>query len=167
MTKDLLLDLVARVHARCVDCAGCLIWQRRQTERQPYIHVKRKHLSARRVMYEYMHGSIPEKHDVTSGCEHPWCMRHLIAVTRSGLNQRMAARGAWKNPARKAKIAAAQQANRSDLDLENILDIRFGPGSLREAALRNGCSKSCAAAIRRGERWRDYSNPYMQLGARA
>jgi hypothetical protein len=161
------MKLIEKVLARCTDCGGCLVWNQNRHAKcvTPSVCDGAKRISARRVAYEHFHGPIPEGKVITSACETKLCMLHQKAVTRGELASKVATTGAFARPARCAKIAAAQRASKSRLTLEQVEDIRYGPGSLSEAAKRHGITKSGAASIRQHRTWKDYSNPFARLGA--
>ena len=161
-------DLIARIHQRCIECADCLVWQGHSLAgKHPQMKVKGKVLYVRRVLYEIQHGEIPAGRVVAVTCETRNCVVHIAARTISDVQTRLGAAGVYSGVARRAKIAATKRAACSPITMEQALDIRYGSGTLDEAAARHGISKSSAGYIRRGERWKDYSNPFAQLCAQA
>lgn len=160
--------LTDRIHARCIEDGDCLVWQGYSVRgKYPQIRVGDKSLSVRRVLWEEKHGCVPDGKEVAVTCETRNCVAHIKPMTHKDVGKRTAATGVYASPVRCAKIAATRRAQVSDLTPEQVADVRYGGGSLAEAAQRNGISKGAAGFIRRGERWKEYSTPFAGLGARA
>lgn len=160
------MTLSTRIRIRCVECGDCLIWQGVSNRgKNPQIRVNGKTLSVRRVLWEEKNGPCPTGKHIATTCETRNCVSHTEPQTRKQIARRVADTGVYANIVRCAKIAATKQKQVGLLPAQ-IEDVRFGGGSLREAALRNGISKGAAGFIRRGQRWKDYSSPFGGLGAR-
>lgn len=103
----------------------------------------------------------------TYKCGNPKCVNpdHTHAVTRSALQNRLAKEFGYHNsPVRKKKIADAMRA-KSRLTMEIAEQIRQSKKTQRAMALEFGVSQGVISKIRRGQIWKDYSNPFSQLGA--
>jgi hypothetical protein len=88
---------------------------------------------------------------------------HYKKMTRKEIGARTAATGVYANPVRCAKIAATKRKASEVVTMEMVQDIRYGPGSLQDAADRHGISKSQAGLIRRGQRWKEYGGHFAGL----
>ena len=64
---------------------------------------------------------------------------------------------------RAAKIAAKRRQDSSPLTQEQVNQIRAHVGAAHEVADQYGISAKTFNAIRRGERWKDYTNPWRGL----
>lgn len=161
-------ELTKRIRARCIEDGDCLIWQGYSLSgRNPQIKYQGKVLLVRRVLWEAKNGPIPAGKHIAVTCSTPNCVHHIQAETCSETQKRAGEKGMYSTPQRCAKIAATKQAQCSPLTLEQVQDIRYGPGTAKDAALRHGVGHTTAAGIRRGDRWKEYSSPFTGLGARA
>lgn len=118
----------------------------------------------RRLLWELTRGTVPKKHQVGVRCGIPACVHpdHLVSRTRGSVQ-----RGVPKSPMQILRTAMAHRAKASTkLTVESAADIRTGAETVSEAARRHGISVSRASRIRRGQAWRDYSNPFAGLLAR-
>lgn len=163
-------DLLQRIHMKCVEDGDCLLWMGTRgggPRGTPQIRDNGRLLSVRRVLYEHEHGPLPQGMTAAAICESPACVRHIAPRTRSQIAQMVADTGVFAQPARCAKIAATKRAAAGRLTLEQAMDVRYGAGTAAEKAAEYGISRYLAAAIRRGERWKEYGhNPFSGLGQR-
>jgi len=158
--------LTDRIRLKCIECGDCLIWQGSAVNgKHPQMRIEGHTRSVRRVWWEQENGPVPEGKEIAATCETRNCISHTEPQTRAKIAKRTAATGVFARPARCAKLAAQKQA-KSKLTYEQAMDVRFGGGSLREAALRNGITKGAAGFIRRGERWKEYGTHWAGLGKR-
>lgn len=161
-------DLVERVRSRCVEEGDCWIWQgaRAGCAMNPQISINGEKLYVRRVVYEAISGEpVPKNRGVSTSCRTGCCVNpdHLVMTTTRARAVTAGAEGKYSGVVRAAKIAANKRALLSPLTPEKVADIRFGGGTHQEAAERNGVSRWTVGAIRRGERWKDYSSPFAGL----
>lgn len=102
---------------------------------------------------------------VTCKCRNYMCVNpdHIMVITRKRL-QSMSAKelNYAANPARVKKIADKARA-RSRLTMEIAQQIREAEGTQPEIAQRFGISQSTVSLIKRGEIWRDHTNPFAGL----
>ena len=97
----------------------------------------------------------------TCGTHH--CLQHIEPMSRSDMTARAAERcGVYRLPTFRMKQAAQKRA-KSKLTMDDVMDIRYGPGSLREAAARHGISKSSAWVIRSGKQWTEIGGMFSGL----
>lgn len=157
--------LLERVRLRCIECADCLVWQGSSAHgKHPQVRIKGRSISLRKALWEEEHGRpLPAGYEVAVTCETRNCIAHYKAMTHKQIAKRTAATGVYANPVRKAKISATKQAQSAALTREQVMDIRYGGGTLQEAADRHGISRARAGQLRRGDRWKDYSNPFTGL----
>jgi hypothetical protein len=156
--------IAERVALHCIGCGGCMVWQGSSSKgKHPQMRIKGRTVSVRKALWEEQHGKLPAGHEVAATCETRNCVTHYAKMTRKQIGARTAATGVYANPVRCAKIAATKQKASGVITREIVQDIRYGPGSLQEAADRHGISKSQAGFIRRGERWKEYSSPFAGL----
>jgi DNA-binding CsgD family transcriptional regulator len=89
---------------------------------------------------------------------------HVVVLTRKQLQQRTAkVTQLHADPLRCRKLA--QTARRTaKLTEAQVIEIRSLDGlTQRQIAAQYGVSQSTVSAIRRGVKWKDYSNPWLQL----
>lgn len=89
---------------------------------------------------------------------------HVVVLTRKQLQQRTAkVTQMHANPTRCRKLA--QTARRTaKLTEAQVAEIRALEGlTQRQIAARYGIAQATVSAIRRGVKWKDYSNPWLQL----
>lgn len=152
--------------ARAVQRDECLIWKGEAANngKDPRGVVDNQRFYVRRAIWKAMHDgreAPPLLHIVTS-CKQPCCVEpsHLIGRTRSN-----ALKGRVMPLSQKAKIAASKRAA-SALSQEQVAEIMASELSGPKEAKRHGISKDMVNKIRAGQLRRDYSNPFLQLGAR-
>lgn len=102
----------------------------------------------------------------TVRCCNSLCVRpeHVVVLTRKQLQQRTAkVTQLHANPTRCRKLA--QTARRTaKLTEAQVAEIRALEGlTQRQIAARYGITQATVSAIRRGVKWKDYSNPWLQL----
>jgi hypothetical protein len=156
--------LIERIYARCEEVGTCLEWQGKLNgSGAMYIRNGRKKcLLIRRVLWEHKHGPLPEGHQASVSCGNPRCVKHLIAITHTQKNHRIAATGAWSTPAFKIASALARR-RRAKLDAQTVAAIRASEGTGVEIARRLGVAPHNVYSVRSGATWRDYSNPFAGL----
>lgn len=102
----------------------------------------------------------------TCRCANMRCVNpeHVVMVTRQQLQKRTAkATGMHMSPARCRKLAQSARRN-GKLNEAQVAEIRAIEGMRqRDIAALYGITQSTVSAIRRGVKWKDYSNPYLQL----
>lgn len=102
----------------------------------------------------------------TCKCVNMRCVNpeHVVVVTRQQLQKRTAkSTGMHMSPARCRKLA--QSARRTGkLTEAQVAEIRAIEGvTQRNIAAMYGITQPTVSAIRRGVKWKDYSNPWLQL----
>lgn len=156
-----------RLRCRCDEDTDCMLWNQMVSKHGAPITTfllpdgRKPTQQLRRVVWQHRNGPIPDGLYVTYSCKHSRCLRHLELVSRSELNRRM-----WSKPDMRARmVAASTKASRANakVDEEIARQIRNSSDSMGVEAQRYGISQSLVAMIRRGERWRDETNPFARL----
>jgi hypothetical protein len=160
-----MIDL-AWIAQRCTEDedTGCMVWggttnpsgaptatPKRENGRKPTLQL-------RRIAWQERHGEIPEGMLVTYSCKNPRCLRHLELVTKAEVVRRQ-----WQKTDARAKLTAgATRASRkrAKLDMDRAREIRNSNETLEVIAARMGISVALASQVRRGERWKDDTNPF-------
>jgi hypothetical protein len=161
-------ELEKYVHDRCVDDGGCWVWQLTIRNSVPQMGRKdRKTVAVRRALWEGLKGPIPKGKLACVKCETHGCVNpeHLVLSDRKAVGRRAAARGAFSQPIRIAKMADTKRRQLSTLTSQDVAAIRASDDLLRVLAARFGVSKNTISNIRNGKRWKDYSNPFAGLFA--
>lgn len=140
---------------------GCLLWSG-YTDRidSPQWRIDGKCWLVRRLLWTLTRGPVPHKQQVAVACGVPACVHpdHLICRTRARVQK-----GKKRPVATAMRIALGKRAALGRLTPADAAAIRSGTEPLVQVATRYGIAKSHAWRIRRGEAWRDYSNPFTGL----
>ncbi len=159
------------IRARCVECGTCweFITGAKTEHHRRHAHAKHegKQVIVRRLAYELANGPIKQGLRIVTTCGNPYCVNpaHQSALTESQKGKRAAENGAFASPARRHAVAQAAR-KRGKLTPEQAQEIRYSTESGPVLAEKYGINKSRINSIKRGEGWRDYSNPFAGLGAR-
>lgn len=149
----------------------CLIWNGATSSRGGYPIIKLSGCDCqlvRRVAFVLAGGVLLPRQPVDVTCNERLCVNpdHLRASTTAKIAAKAAAQGKFSSMARGAKIAAARRT-KAKLTIEQARVIRLSDESGPVLAERYGVNRSCINGIKAGTRWRDYTNPFVGLGARA
>ena len=166
-------ELLKRVYAKCIEDGDCMNWTGAVQSkcRSPCMRPmgsKSHCVSLRRMMIEVATGKQPDKSKVaTYMCGNSRCVRleHLRLITRKTLQERNDSRLNLMQRLRKSQRISEKARARAKLTLELAQEIVAAEGSQRELALKYGVSQSTVGTIRRGETWRDLTNPFARLAA--
>lgn len=137
--------------------------------RQPIEGIPRKGCClVRRFVYMLAgHNLIPRK-PIDCRCNNRLCVNpdHLFQSSIKKVAQKAAKAGAWKGEARSRKISAAKRKNaKININIAREIRLSTEPGPV--LAAKYGIHKSQVNNIKRGVAWRDYSTPFVGLGARS
>ena len=168
MKQSLTLDTIRLRSMICGDC-----WEYRteaKTEhhrRHPQVKHDGEHWLVRKLAYEMANGPVRHWLRVVPDCDNPYCINpaHQKTLTESQNGKRAAANGSFSRPARGKKIAETRRKTVAKLTAEQAMEIRMSDECGPVLAERFGINKSRVNAIKRGEAWKDYSNPFAGLGA--
>jgi hypothetical protein len=164
MTLDL-LRMRCRVCGECWEYLTDAVTDLRR--RHPQVKHAGKMQLVRRVAYELAHGHIKPSLRIVPACDNPYCVNpeHQKALTESQKMRRAAKRGAFSNPDRGRKIAETRRRTHAKLTPEQAQAIRDSDESGPVLSARYGIDRSRVNAIKRGDAWKDYRNPFAGLFA--
>jgi predicted XRE-type DNA-binding protein len=159
-------ELIERVQKHIEEIGDCWEWQgaMQPNSPTPMMNYKRVCQPVRRVLAREMGKSIDGKF-VTCKCRNELCVNpdHLLVVTRKRLQEIVSKeRNYTSNPVRNKKLAEKARL-RCKLTVELAAEVREAEGTQRQIAARFGISQATVSVIKRGQTWRDYSNPFAQL----
>lgn len=156
----------ARIRCRCVEDGDCLLWDG-SVDRRGFprfnikVNGKPKTYQVRRLAWELKNGRpVPAGMKVTSTCGHRLCLQHLDLITHGEAVSKAANQP--QSIARRIANGLKMRAV-AKLDMEKARYIRESTKTTVELAGELGVSFSQAARIRRGEAWKEYSNPFAGL----
>lgn len=102
----------------------------------------------------------------TCKCRNELCVNpeHVVVVTRQRLQELIAKERNYQatNFLRIKKLSDNARLH-AKLTVEIAQEIRDADGTQRQIAARFGVTQATVSRIRRGETWRDYSNPFSAL----
>lgn len=121
----------------------------------------------RRLAAELAGHELKPRQPVVTTCDEKKCVRpeHCLPSSNQAVAQKAADAGAFSQPQRGAKIAAGRRAKSAKLTMEQAMEIRNSTEVGHVLAARYGIDKSRVNAIKRGEAWKDYANPFTGLFA--
>lgn len=167
-----LSDLLKRVYDKCVEDGECMNWQGAVQSKCRTPAMRRfgtgSCVSLRRMMLETDSGKkISPSRFATYMCGNINCVRleHLGVVTRKVIQERNEAGFDAVQRMTKAKKITEKARARAKLTLKLAQEIASAEGTQRELAKRYGVCQSTVGMIRRGETWRDLTNPFASLAA--
>jgi hypothetical protein len=160
------------IERRSLVCGECWEYQTdaKTEHNRRYVQVKHdgKHILVRRLAYELAKG-VPTKPGlcVVPTCGNECCVnpKHQKAMRESEKCKRAAEQGAFSKIARGRAIAEGSRKTKAKLTPEQAKEIRYSAESGPVLAAKYGINKSLVNKIKRGEAWRDYSSPFIWLGA--
>ena len=158
------------IESRCIDDAGCWIWQGAFTAGTPRLRCPEAGLSTnvRRWIAQHHLGKAIKGMNATNTCMNPHCVApdHILVLTRKQLQQRFIDHLQYhKTPAFAAKVQAGQVHCRTYSD-ETVAEIRrlYGElGNQREVGRRLGVPWAYVHKVVTGSVRRDYKTPFAGL----
>lgn len=161
------MKLLEYLRARSEEVGECWEWTGalQSARGSPVMRYERVAQPVRRVIALEL-GMQVKGRMATVRCCNSLCVRpeHVVVLTRKQLQQRTAkVTQLHANPTRCRKLA--QTARRTaKLSETQVAEIRALDGlTQRQIAARYGIAQATVSAIRRGVKWKDYSNPWLQL----
>lgn len=159
-----------RLRARCVEVGDCWEWQGYFTSTgQPGVRWHSNNTSARRVALQLVNPTPPEPGQdyALCTCGNPRCInpKHARWASKSECMLAGHRKNLRSDLPRAAKIAATQRATRAKITMAQAQDIRTSTDTLVQLAARYGISRNYVSRIRAHQAWRDYTSPFIQLGA--
>lgn len=165
-------ELLKRVYDRCIeDEYGCMNWQGavQSACKSPVMRKGNAHgTSLRRWMLEDAQGrKLPPGKMATYTCGNMKCVRleHLAAMTRAEIQRRNDAKFDAADRIQKSHRIMVKARTRSKLNEQIAREIREADGPQRLIAKRFGVSQTTVGSVKRGDTWRDLSNPFWRLAA--
>ena len=164
---------VEHVKERCHEDGDCWIWRLAcSSNGTPKITISenagRKQYAVRRLLASEMGLNIEGKF-VTNKCGNPRCVfpDHILVLTRSAMDKLVAKRtGHPYKLERRKKISDVRRKQSAKLTPEMVAEIRASDKTLRELGAEYGVAAGTVGAIKRYEKWQEYSSPFNGLGAR-
>lgn len=161
------MNLLEYLRARSEEVGECWEWTGalQSARGSPVMRYERVAQPVRRVIAIEL-GMQVKGRMATVRCCNSLCVNpeHVVVLTRKQLQQRTAkVTQLHANPTRCRKLA--QTARRTaKLSEAQVAEIRALEGlTQRQIAGRYGITQATVSAIRRGVKWKDYSNPWLQL----
>ena len=147
----------------------CLVWQRSCSNGHPALRVGDKTKLVRRFLWEQGHGAIPAGGIVRMTCNTPKCVspEHTELTTYRKLAKKLGAFGLMSGPVRSAAIARTKRKTQAKLTDAAVRDIRTSCETTIVLAARYGVAQAHVSKVRKHKAWRDFTSPFMGLGARA
>jgi hypothetical protein len=156
--RNLYEDILARSPLN--PTTGCWVWQG-ATRKRGYGEIKRtgKMYSTHRVVYETLHGPIPDGYMVCHKCDNPACNNpdHLFLGNAFLNMQDMAAKK--RHPQHTSRATRGGFNGNAKLTEQQVLEIRAIPVGTPGVAKRFNVSPSTLSLIRKGQLWRHLGNP--------
>ena len=171
MTTPKTLLSTERLLARTADDAGCLVWLGGAIlGRYPVTRLDGRVVLVRRALHELLHGTIPHGSIVHMTCGTPLCINPecMQITTHKTLAKANGAKGLMSGPVRSAAIAKAKRNGpQGKLTPQAVADIRSSNEPGRVLAARWGVAQAHISKVQLHKAQRDFSNPFLGLGARA
>lgn len=103
----------------------------------------------------------------TYTCGNPLCVspEHTAWALRRTVQQRSVDTLQYHQDVIRRKNLSDKARARGKLTMEEALAVRNAEGTQRVIAAQFGVSQATVSAIKRGDTWRSYSNPFAGLGA--
>lgn len=164
-------ETITRLFAKTIDDCGCLVWQGGcANKRHPVTRLDGKTKLVRRYIWAALHGPIPDGRIVHMTCGTLRCinLECMALTTHKALAKANGAKGLMSGTARSAAIARAKRAGpQCKLTPEAVADIRTSNDLGRVLAQRWGVAQAHVSKVQKHKAYRDFSNPFIGLGARA
>ncbi len=162
--------VLAFLAPRTVEEGDCLLWTKAvNSSAHPVASIDgQRSIPVRRWVFVQLNGAVPASKRVVARCGHPRCVAPgcTIAVTPSGVNQRIAARGGFSTAQRLIAVRRAARLACSPLveaDIPKIIERRFvHEEKLESIAADYPVGISTISRICRGESWSGVVNRHFE-----
>jgi len=162
-----------QLKAKCNEVGDCWEWittaRSVARKRHPMTKLDGKPVLLRRHAYELVHGEMDAGRYLVPHCGNACCINpeHQQVLSERQKNK-LGGKRAAKSPTRAGSVAVAKRAqSTTKLSMEIAQAIRASDDPCDIEAAKHGVHPSRVTQIRRGQGWKDYSNPFSGLGARA
>ncbi|MGC4396007.1 hypothetical protein [Hydrogenophaga sp. T2] len=169
-----LIDVLAKIRARCKLCPACVTpWLWSGNHQDAIWHAQIQLEGTRYNVRKTVHAAHATKplgpgEVVTTRCECPNCLNPelLVTETKGDVVRRQTAQGLHHHAQHRAAIDRARREKReTKLDMQKAREIRASEAPLRELAQRYGVSAEAVRRVRANLNWRE-TTPFSGLGAR-
>lgn len=154
---------------RCIECGDCWIFQSSsKTEhgkRYPQVNHNGRGTQVRRLLF-VLSGRELSRPILLPNCGNRFCVNpdHMIQLYEPQKGKIAAARGSFSKIARRVSIAQARRNSKTaKVTMEIAREIRISEEAAPSLAVKYGISRSTVSAIRRGDRWAEFDNPFVGL----
>lgn len=153
------------IQARCDEVGDCWIWKGAYSHKAPAINIGGRSTNVRRFITGTLQGKSIKGRYVTVCCGDLKCVApdHLRVVNRSQLNKQIADITGYAHSVTRSVRLAEARRRQARLSPEQVELIRQSSLSNAVLARQLGVAKSTVNDARRGDTWRDYTNPFSQL----
>ena len=169
--QTIMTKIITRLLSKTIDDAGCMVWQGACCNDHPAFRIGKKTLLVRRYIWAQTHGrEIPAGHVVHVTCDTPRCVNPdcIKLTTYKAIAQAKGALGLMSGPVRSAAIARVKRAGpQCKLTPQDVAEIRTSNDLGRVLAQRYGVAQAHVSKVQLHKAYRDFSNPFAGLGARA
>jgi len=167
-TKPKQVQTLESLLARTVEEGECLLWDGYIGNGVPQVSHGGKVVSVRRLILELSGKDVGPTDYASPKCRNAACVcqEHIVHRTNAQHASAMAKAPTRNHDLRAAKLAAVARKGDTKINIEQAREIRCSDESGPILAERYGIGKGLIARIRRGEAWREFSNPFAGLGAR-
>lgn len=168
------MNEIERIRLRCVCDGDCWLWAGSKNSKGlptivRIVDGKKVNMSGRRWVYMASGRQLQPSEVVTTSCGDPSCLNpeHLKKSTLAAIQRKTNKADPSLNLKRGRAIKAAWMRKGQGLKLtaEKAAYARSSELPAEQVAQELGVSACLVRSIRRGELWRDHSNPFAGLGA--
>lgn len=166
-TKPIAVQTVETLLSKTMEEGECMVWTGYIGNYVPQISHAGKVVAVRRLLLELGGRTVKATEYAIASCGNTSCVNpdHIILRTASQHGKAMT-KFARNEHARSAKLSTIARATRAKLDIDQARAIRSSDETGPVLAERYGVNRSVIARIRRNVVWKDYSSPFVGLGAR-
>jgi len=165
-SKPIAVQTMETLLARTVEEGECLLWGGYIGNSVPQVSHKGKVIAVRRLMLEFQGKVLRAGDHASTKCRNHACVHPEHISHRNKFQHSAAMLSAPRNEEVRAAKLAAFRRKTAKLDMDKAREIRCSEESGPTLAAKFGVNKALIARIRRGEAWREFSNPFAGLGAR-
>lgn len=160
------MTLIDRIKKHVVEEGDCWEWtgSLQMCGATPTMRYQGRVGSVRRFVLESQ-GVDLRKRVATYTCDNPLCVNpeHTAPAARRTVQRRTAKEQSFHATLTRRKKLAEKARAGAKLTAEQADQIREAEGLQRDIAARFGVTQCTVSAIKRGDMWRDYSNPFAGL----